>query len=780
MSLSDVDPVAVSENQLWFWGGLPLCLATVVLWVTSQGGPLLHSLAVDLSPVHAGYFGSLLIGLCCFLFNLLVAIPIVSRRRGAAGGDEGATGLGPLWYLPLPLSERLPHPPEGNYRQSLFYRVLIGLGALGFAFLPAAFTVHGLKKVAGEGLLWVEEEAKAAFAVSEKLHPLALADGSGPPRDQVAVMLARVKRFNWASTLATPLAVFESCGRGPFRFVPHYPFWIAGADDPCDVLRLARLPRFATDDRPSRDKILLASREGDIVRSLSGLDSDEIDMSMSTTCLRNRQYCKGVDTWPHRLGVWYFLLGLPSMVAVASTLWFWGLVFWPSPRGPLRRMLTALRPPAPSALSQQASALRQQASDLRREASAAKPLAAPAKGRHRRLRRVVGLLALSALFVASWYPGSVLSSRMDLPAYYGPGVLALIALGVLCERRWRRPLLIMSLVLALIGVGLLASIETWGGLLIVVAGFGLVTGLYGLLIWRGNQTIGEQYGPVAFGEAAALRDGRSAALEDASGAGPEEVVAFEKQVSRLVHELLIGGDCRLPAVPQLYRLSDVRAPMALATGRDRRHAAIGVSVALAHWLDETPGPTPSSSGAKQACEARLKAILAHEIAHIEHYDTIRRLVVNGLVGAIGWLAALHAGSAATGEGRDAGHSRLWRLPLAFLATGMLAFLLPALSAASAQTREFAADRRAAELCGGPGGLIDALRSLGRWQEANQTQREGRSGPSLFPVAHLMTVPPLEGAACGGLFRSHPTIAERIRRLETQWELPEGGAPGPAR
>jgi heat shock protein HtpX len=72
-------------------------------------------------------------------------------------------------------------------------------------------------------------------------------------------------------------------------------------------------------------------------------------------------------------------------------------------------------------------------------------------------------------------------------------------------------------------------------------------------------------------------------------------------------------------------------------------------------------------------------------------------------------------------------------------------------------REFAADAEAARICESPHGLADALIRLEQAMELV----EFRASPVTEP---LYTVNPFEPLGLAAMFVTHPSIAERVRRL----------------
>jgi heat shock protein HtpX len=182
----------------------------------------------------------------------------------------------------------------------------------------------------------------------------------------------------------------------------------------------------------------------------------------------------------------------------------------------------------------------------------------------------------------------------------------------------------------------------------------------------------------------------------------------------------LAGIATLPK-PRLYVLED-GLPRAFAVGRGPR-GGIAVSRGL---LAAAP-------------PAELEGVLAHELAHIRNRDVLVQTAAVIVAAALietsrvgGWL------------------QRSLLFVLGPLAAAIVHLLL-------SPKREFAADRAAAEFCGSPHGLADALLRLERAAELV----EFRASPATEP---LYTFNPFVEEGLAGLFVTHPPIAERIRRL----------------
>src|SRR5579871_3073145 len=82
----------------------------------------------------------------------------------------------------------------------------------------------------------------------------------------------------------------------------------------------------------------------------------------------------------------------------------------------------------------------------------------------------------------------------------------------------------------------------------------------------------------------------------------------------------LPGRAGLP-MPRVY-LIDSDQPNAFATGRNPEHAAVAVTHGLLRTLPEN----------------EIAGVLAHELAHVKHYDTLTMTITATLAGAIGMLA----------------------------------------------------------------------------------------------------------------------------------------------
>jgi heat shock protein HtpX len=188
-------------------------------------------------------------------------------------------------------------------------------------------------------------------------------------------------------------------------------------------------------------------------------------------------------------------------------------------------------------------------------------------------------------------------------------------------------------------------------------------------------------------------------------------------------------------MPSLYIIPDP-VPNAFATGRDYEHAAVAVTEGLLNLLDEE----------------EIAGVIAHELSHIKHYDMLIGTVAATIAGAISMLANF---GMFFGGDRD-------RNPFV---TIVLMIVMPLaatiIQMSISRSREFEADRGAAELTGHPEWLQRALSKLENYA------RQGVIHDAEPQTAHMFIVNPFSGigSSLGNLFRTHPTTEERIERLE---------------
>jgi heat shock protein HtpX len=166
----------------------------------------------------------------------------------------------------------------------------------------------------------------------------------------------------------------------------------------------------------------------------------------------------------------------------------------------------------------------------------------------------------------------------------------------------------------------------------------------------------------------------------------------------------------------------------------------------------------------------IAGVMAHELAHVKNRDMLIMTMTAVIAGAIGMLAQFGGlfGSSRDSNGNNSN-------PLGVVGAIALMILAPLIAMivqmAISRTREYAADRLGAEICGQPMWLAAALAKLQSLahQIPNQ-QAEARPA-----TAHLFIVNPLSGRGMDSLFSTHPKMENRIAALEAMaGEMGRGG------
>lgn len=189
-------------------------------------------------------------------------------------------------------------------------------------------------------------------------------------------------------------------------------------------------------------------------------------------------------------------------------------------------------------------------------------------------------------------------------------------------------------------------------------------------------------------------------------------------------------------MPKVYIINTPQ-PNAFATGRNPHNAAVAATTGLLETLTQE----------------EVVGVMAHELAHVKNRDTLTMTITATLAGAISML-----GNFALFFGNNRNN------PLGLI--GVIAAMIVAPMAAMmvqmaiSRTREFAADKMAAELCGHPDWLASALARIGGLAGRGRIESAERNPAT----AHLFIANPLSGSRFAGLFATHPPMEQRIAKL----------------
>ncbi len=265
----------------------------------------------------------------------------------------------------------------------------------------------------------------------------------------------------------------------------------------------------------------------------------------------------------------------------------------------------------------------------------------------------------------------------------------------------------------------------------------LLAVLTALLMWVGNAIGGQQgtvialvfallmnFGSYWFSDRIVLTMYRAQQISESDAPGYFAVVRDLAQRNNI-------------PMPRVYVIPE-EAPNAFATGRSPEKAAVAATAGLLRLVDRD----------------ELAAVMAHELGHVLHRDTLIMTVAATLAGALSHLAtmALWFGGGRRDDDNRGG------------AAGLVAILIAPFAAmliqlAISRSREFLADEQSAQTTGNPLALASALRKLEAWKKEIPMQH---GTPA---TAHLFIVNPFSGGALANLFSTHPSTEQRIARLE---------------
>lgn len=238
--------------------------------------------------------------------------------------------------------------------------------------------------------------------------------------------------------------------------------------------------------------------------------------------------------------------------------------------------------------------------------------------------------------------------------------------------------------------------------------------------------------------------GDKVALLTSGARGPIQQ-ADNPYVYRLVENVAITAG--LP-IPKIYIIPEA-APNAFATGRDPKHASIALTTSIIELLENE----------------ELEGVIAHELSHINNYDTRLMTVVIICVGMISLLANGFLRFGGFGwQGRGGRSSRNNSIGLIFALLGVVLLLVSPLVSkliqlAVSRKREFLADASGALLTRYPEGLA---RALGKIDRAAQPMAHANAA-----TAHLYISNPFgpgQQRSWRNLFSTHPPTGERISAL----------------
>ncbi|OUL08406.1 zinc metalloprotease HtpX [Trichococcus shcherbakoviae] len=205
---------------------------------------------------------------------------------------------------------------------------------------------------------------------------------------------------------------------------------------------------------------------------------------------------------------------------------------------------------------------------------------------------------------------------------------------------------------------------------------------------------------------------------------------------------------RLP-FPRIFIIED-ESPNAFAAGNSPEKASVAVTTGLLKKLNRE----------------ELTGVLAHEFAHIRNYDIRLSTVALAIAGLIAFLAQFSTRMMFWGGGRrrrsdNSGGAGIILLILSLLILVLSPFVATIIRLALSRNREYLADASAIEFTRNPEGLKSALIKIAT---SDPMEAANAASASLYIVNPFKRMKEGE-AENDGLFSTHPSTANRIKRLE---------------
>lgn len=222
--------------------------------------------------------------------------------------------------------------------------------------------------------------------------------------------------------------------------------------------------------------------------------------------------------------------------------------------------------------------------------------------------------------------------------------------------------------------------------------------------------------------------------------GAQEITTDNMQFRNyynMVKEL--AQNAQLP-MPKVY-IMDEPQPNAFATGRNPEHAAVAATTGIMQILTER----------------ELRGVMAHELSHVKHRDTLISTISATLAGAISSIGTF---GMLFGGGHNSNGERNVNPIVAMLIMILAPMAAMLIQMAISRAREFDADKAGAEICRDPKALASALEKIHNY--AHQiTNETAEAHPE---TGQMMIINPLSGGGLRGLFSTHPETEERVARL----------------
>lgn len=232
----------------------------------------------------------------------------------------------------------------------------------------------------------------------------------------------------------------------------------------------------------------------------------------------------------------------------------------------------------------------------------------------------------------------------------------------------------------------------------------------------------------------------------------------ERRLYNVVEEMAIASGVPVPSV---YVMREEKAINACAIGGDPESSAVAVT----------------DGALRSLTRDELQGVVAHEFGHLLNGDVKMNMRLIGVLFGLQMLTLLgvglfrstlylsFGGSSDDRKGAGGAVFAIWLFALGLVVIGSIGvFFSNVIRAAISRQREFLADASAAQFTRNPAGLAGVLKKIGALAGGSEVNA-ARSAE----MAHLFFGSVFSGGLMTSLFKTHPDLVERIRRLEPTFD-----------
>ncbi|MDR2673583.1 MAG: M48 family metallopeptidase [Opitutaceae bacterium] len=250
----------------------------------------------------------------------------------------------------------------------------------------------------------------------------------------------------------------------------------------------------------------------------------------------------------------------------------------------------------------------------------------------------------------------------------------------------------------------------------------------------------------------------------------------------------VGGILVTPNTtdPQKRRLVNVVEEMAVAAGVRVPEIYIlpeqGINAFAAGYSPDDAAVAVTQGALDTLTRDELQGVVAHEFSHILNGDMRLNIRLIGLlfgiflltlIGRVVLRAVSSSGSRRSGGKKGGGIAIFLILGLALILVGYIGvFFGRIIQAAVSRQREFLADASAVQFTRNPDGIAGALRKIGARAAGSRI-----ANAHATETSHMFFASALR-SSFGGLFATHPPLAERIKAIDPSFDGDFSAKPKP--